>query len=307
MSEAVSIIYEDMINNPDNYGLPLIEDIEYGEFNPKANDSFNSSKRLLNMLNNISKAGELADGYLVVSKEKFNFYNKSLKAKDKLQNVRMLIKNLQNFGFVIDAYDDRKAKNFTVAFPGNKLVINALKGYLQFDKLPHHVYSMHYYFADDEDHLTNNRYSQIFTQYLDGDEKGFFICFNEQLIKNNFSCRSNTGYGFTIEYRINKDDVNYLVRCYSEEKKLKVALRLRKLEKYQEVIKDFSTDVKSLLSTTTCKLCNEKCNHRFTWEFEGCKYSTCVYDNFILLNYDKSAFKNIDEYIKLLCLEREFN
>ena len=40
-------IYSDIIQNPAEYGLPLIEDIEYSPFNPKAAESKNSSHRLI--------------------------------------------------------------------------------------------------------------------------------------------------------------------------------------------------------------------------------------------------------------------
>ena len=59
LTERIKSVYADMIKNPADYGLPLVEDIEYKPFNPKAAESGNSSFRLIALLYTLAGNSEL--------------------------------------------------------------------------------------------------------------------------------------------------------------------------------------------------------------------------------------------------------
>jgi hypothetical protein len=153
-------------------------------------------------------------------------------------------------------------------------------------------------------HASSEVVGEVFSKYLIGQEKEFFEQFNKQFLENGFICMNSKSYSFSIEYRINETDEAYLVRCYSERRKLKIVLKLRKFKEHINDLYNFSPEIKSLFLESTCKRCSEICNHRFSWIFEDSEYSACVYGDFDIKKYDKTTIKFIDEYVKLLCIER---
>ena len=98
LTDIIRSIYIDMIQSPAEYGLPMVEDIEYAPFNPKAAASKHSANRLISLLHTLVQCGELCDSSLIVDGAAYSNEAKKLK----ITNNKMILKKICDFGFVYD-------------------------------------------------------------------------------------------------------------------------------------------------------------------------------------------------------------
>ena len=93
------------------------------------------------------------------------------------------------------------------------------------------------------------------------------------------------------------------MRCFSEDKKLEIFLKLRNLNLYLDYILTLPENIKKIFMTTTCKYCVPECKYRFEWTIEEKTYAACVYKYFSINNFLPGDAKY---YAKLIELERGF-
>lgn len=300
----IRLIYQDIISNPADYGLPLIDDIQYPSFNAKAQESFNSSKRLVGLLGIIGQVGEIVNDELVVPIDTYRLKIKTLKTKDKIPNAEKLLTKLMDFGFLFSDFNGKSftkgAASFSVSFPDNPNIIKALKGYMIIKRKTYEFYSLHYYLVEPKV-LHKNQHCITFCQYLNENERTFYEKFNNRMIEENFHCASSFSYRYTLEYCIPDKD-SYIVRCFSDENKLDVRMRLKNIDLYINYIEKMPLHIKKLFMVdSNCKNCTENCGYKREWVIDNIKYVFCSFDNQIhIKNY---ILDDMECYIDILKLE----
>lgn len=296
LTEIIKSIYADMINNPAEYGLPLVEDIEYKPFNPKAAISKKSSFRLVALLYTLARNSELKGNDLKVNENNFSKELKNLKSMFKVTNSKMIFNKLRNYGFI---YEDN-----TFSYSDNHSVIPALYGYMKNVPLQKPaIFSLNYNFAATD--LPSH--STVFTEYLSENEREFFILLNEFMLSECFNI-GNTGdyniFSYSIEYLMDSKDDKRIVRCYSDFGKLGVWLKLHNSDCYDYYIEKLPEKIKQIFrKESSCKFCIESCGARIFRTFEGTEYTDCGYGNyFIITSFD---LDDIKYYKQIILLERK--
>jgi len=290
LTEIIKSVYADMIVNPAEYGLPLVEDIEYIPFNPKAAESKNSSYRLVSLLYAIAQSGELSDTVLFVNEKLFSELCKKLK----ITNSKMILKKLRDFGFIYD--------NNVLSYIDNNNVVLALYGYMKNTQLKYQaVYSLNYFLAA----ANLPSHQNVFAEYLYGDEREFFKKFSRFMEDEQFAIGSAPDYhifSFSIEYLIDLKNEKRIARCYSDFGKLLIRLKLHSSDCYGYYIENLPDRIKQMFrKDSSCRFCREPCSVRLIRTFEGKQYTDCGYWNgFDISNYDPD---DIEYYKQIITLE----
>lgn len=158
LREILTNIYYDMVVVPEEYGLILVG-MEVSEYkNSKPRDSRASALRLMALLYNFGRAGELAGNKLHITPEAFQ---EILKIKyvgfSWSQNAPMILKKLSGFGFDFIGLKgnslDKNAKEYILSYPDNPVLMNVLKGYaMSVPVIPHfpkELINLEYYTLED--------------------------------------------------------------------------------------------------------------------------------------------------------------
>lgn len=296
LTNIIKSVYADMIQKPAEYGLPLIEDIEYTPFNPKAAESKNSSHRLVALLHTLVQCSELSDFELKVNDKSFSEACKKLKPMNKVTNSKMIFKKLHDFGFTYD--------NNIFSYPDNNNVIAALYGYMKHIPLKHRaLYSLNYFLAAAD--LPENHHQGAFAEYLSGNEREFYTKLNEFMASEGFVVGNEGDYcdfSFAVEYWIDSKSKKRIVRCYSDFGKLLICLKLHSSDCYDYYTESLPEKIKQIFrKASSCRFCAESCGARLTRTFEGVPYTDCGYMNlFDIADYD---LNDIDYYKQLILLE----
>lgn len=294
LTDIVRLVYADMIQAPAEYGLPLVEDIEYSPFNPKAAESKNSAHRLIALLNTLARNGELTDGELIVDEKRFSESLKKLKSKYKVSNSKMIMQKLCGFGFTYD--------NNIFSYPDNRNVIPALYGYMNNVSINcDAAFSLNCFLAARE----KPEHQTVIAEYLSGDEREFYKQLNDFMENKGFVIGNEGDYrdfSFSIEYWIDSKDVKRIVRCYTEYGKLCVWLKLHNSDCYDYYTESMTENIKQMFrKKSSCRICKDSCNYRLYRTFEGIAYTDCGYGNwFTVSGYDPD---DIEYYKQIILLE----
>ena len=285
LTEIIKSIYADMIQNPAEYGLPLVEDIEYTPFNPKAAESKNSAHRLIALLYTLVQSSKLTDNELIVDDKKFSESLKKLKSKYKVANSKMILQKLRDFGFMC-----------------NKNIIPALFEYMTNVSLNHEAtFSLNCYLTahDVPDHAT------VIAQYLSGGEREFFTQLSVFMANEGFVVGTSPDYSefsYSIEYLIDSKDEKRIIRCYTDNGKLRINLKLHSSDCYDYYTENLPERIKPMFrKESTCKRCKESCTYRLYRTFEGISYTDCGYGNwFTIADYNPD---DLEYYKQIILLE----
>ena len=294
LTETFKNIYADIVQNPAEYGLPLVDDIEYSPFNPKAAESKNSSHRLFALLHTLAQSGELAGGEINVNDNNFNATIKKLKSIHKISNSKMIFKKLRDFGFIYE--------NNILSYPDDENMIPVMYGYMKNVALNHNAaFSLNCFLAAHD----VPSHQAVFTEYLSGGEREFFKLLNEFTANENFVVGDAPDYrafSFSIEYLVDSKTEKRVMRCYSDFGKLRVNLKLHNSGSYIEQIEKMPENVKQIFrKESTCRFCKESCRMRLHRTFEGIEYTDCGYWNgFDIICYEPSE---IEYYKQIILLE----
>ena len=290
----IKSIYADMIQNPKEYGLPMVEDIEYSLFNPKAADSKNSAHRLFALLFTLARNGELKNDEIVVDDNKFKESLKKLKSIYKVANSKIIMQKLHDFGFVYE--------NGVFSYSDNRNVIPALYGYMK-------VASVDYPAAHSFNYLLTVRdlpaHHAVIAEYLSGNERNFFVGMNDFMEANGFAIGDESDYrpfSFSIEYWIDSKNKKRIVRCHTDNGRLCVLLKLHNSDCYDHCTENLPENIKQIFrKESSCRACRESCSYRLFRTFEGVLYTDCGYGNwFPVAVYDSN---DIEYYEQILLLE----
>jgi len=312
LTEIIKSLYGDMVRNPAEYGLPLVEDIKYEKFNPKAADSAHSSRRLISLLHTLAQCGELSNTEILVNKKFYLEACKKLKPMYKISNGDMIFKKLCDFGFIVEGFNgktfDKHSEFFTLSYPDDGRVVPALYGYMNNTPLKKHaLFSLNYFLAIPENELPVNNHQMIFAEYLSGDEKKFYARFNEYIMADGLTMGVSDDYSnisFAVEYLIRPKDKTRLIACYSHNGKLRMRLRLRNIDGYADNLETLPERIKQLFrKESNCRFCQTPCGYQNSWRFEGKAYTVCGYDQY----FDITCYNPADaeHYRQIIAYEVE--
>lgn len=136
LREILRSVYRDMLERPDEYGLILVG-LDVSEYkNSRPRDSRASAMRLMALLYNLGRAGELTNNELYITPEAFQEMAKiKYTGFSWTQNAPMILKKLSEFGFKFTglkgASFDRKAEKYILSYPDSPALMNVLKGYAE--------------------------------------------------------------------------------------------------------------------------------------------------------------------------------
>jgi len=282
LTEIIQSMYSDMIQNPAEYGLPLVEDIVYEKYNPKAAASGSSPSRLITTLYSIVHCGDFANNEITVNKKLFTEKLKTHKAA----NVPMILKKLCDNGFIISGFNgksfDKNSDTFTFSYADGGDVVPALYGYM----LNAAIYkvailSLNYFLAIPQTEWSADLHTSIFAKYLSGSENDFYVKFNRHIVAQGLHVGNGDDYNihtYRVEYFINPKDKSRFIACYSEFGQLRVSMRLRNIDRYANYLETLPERVKQVFrKESTCRYCQEPCGQRYAWTFEGVTYTVCGY------------------------------
>ncbi|MCL2364427.1 MAG: hypothetical protein FWC71_07180 [Defluviitaleaceae bacterium] len=274
-TEIIQAMYIDMIQNTETYGLPLVEDIQYEKYNPKAGASWYSAFRLVTTLHNMVQCGELTGEGIAVNKKIFAETNKKLKNYS-VSNTPMILKKLCDYGFIIQG-----SETFTISHADGGYIIPALYGYMSNVRLyKYALFSLNYFLATPQDTWSDAWSMSMFAEYLAGEEREFYESFNRHLLTTDLVVGKSDDYSnisFRREYVMPKGKP-ILIRFHSDHGTLRIGLRLRHINSYSDYIETVPERVKQIFRReSNCRLCKEPCENLFTWTFEGITYAVCGY------------------------------
>lgn len=305
LTEIIKEMYSDMIQNPAEYGLPLVEDIEYKPFNPKAAESKHSSNRLVATLKALVQCGELSGEEIIVNKKMFS---EICKHNDyKISNSSMIFKKITDFGFAVGNFNgkvfDKNSDTFSFSYLDDNNIVPVLYGFLKNKPMKAPLFSLNYYWVIKEEDRPDNNHQMIFAEYLSGDERKFYKRFDECMVSEGFVKGSAADYRyFSIEYVIDAKNEKRIARCYSDYGKLQIRLQLHKSDSYIEYIESLPEQVKQIFrKKSTCCSCRDNCWLPLKRTFEGITYIDCGYGNYFdIICYDPN---DIDYYKQIILHE----
>lgn len=303
LTDIIKEIYSDMIQNPAEYGLPLVEDIEYKPFNPKAAESKGSASRLISTLKALVQCGELCGGEIIVNKKLFSELCKTKEYK--VSNSSMIFKKLNDFGFAVGSFNgkvfDKNSDAFSFSYLDDNSIAPVLYGFMKNKPLKDPLFSLNYYWAIKQEDRPADNHQMIFAEYLSGDERRFFKLFVECMENEGFVTGSAADYKyFSIEYVIDAKKEKRIARCHSDYGRLKIRLQLHKSDSYIEYIENLPERIKQMFrKESTCRSCRDNCWLPLKRTFEGITYIDCGYGNYFdILCYDPDDINYYQQLIQ---------
>jgi hypothetical protein len=313
LRNTVRDIYKDIIKNPESYGLPLTED----------SVPVNSSRRLMDYLNVLSRAGELRENSLVVTFDMYNESLKTIKPKVSIAASNILIKRLTDFGFYFTGFNgktfDKGLNQFVVTYEDNRNLIPVLKGYSMANHMSENrrdeFRACQYDLVAASGELPKQVRAYVFSQYLSGEQKDFFIRFNERMTEEGFTCETPQSHNFTLEYYLNEQipfdkKPPHIVQCTSENNQLNINLVITSIPSYCGHIEKLPDRVKAVYKRAviyqpcknmeSCELCG--CIRK--WKMDGEDLISCQFGNAHISDYN---LDDIEAYISVIKLEAEAN
>ena len=270
LTAALKSIYADMIESPADYGFPLVEDIEYSPFNPKAAESKHTVHRLIAILHTLVNCGELKSDGIHADNKTFTAACKPLKSMMKISNAKMIFEKLRAFGFTYD--------NGVFSYSGDKNAIPALYGYMRANALHRSpIFSLNYFRAMPE--MPSKQF--VFASYLNDSDREFFALFDEFAQSQNYVTGSAPDFrDASIEYVTDAKSEKRVARLFSDYGKLRVMLKLHSSGCYNESLETMPDKIKAMFRKESgCKTCREPCKMRLHRTFEGKNYTDCGYWN----------------------------
>jgi len=306
LTEIVQSLYLDMIQDPKGYGLLLVEDIDYGKYNPKAASSGQSAYRLVSTLHTMVRFGTLSGDGITVDRKLFTETCKKLKMYS-ISNSNMIFSKLCDFGFIIQNFNgktlDKNSDTFTILYPDDNNIIPALFGYMANTPLRKHaIFSLNYFLAIPQEEWPEDLHQTIFSAYLSSSDQEFYAGINKHLMSQGLIVGNSDDYSsisFRVEYLLTLKATSRLVACLTNNKKLRILLRLRNIDAYTQYLETVPESVKSLVRTqSTCRNCQENCAMLNTWTFQGITYEACAYQQYFeISSYDVSDVGYYNEII----------
>ena len=320
-------IYGDMALRPDEYGMPLNLKDKHRVFSHEFSDSGQAPYRPFILLYNLSLLGEISDGGIVTSIEKYKAHKPPPKyltgVSQNIKNHHFLFEKLMDYGFVFEGLKNNKLSNNDIitTYPDNPNLLHLFK--LLADKA-HKTDRIQDFLCCHFRLLQNNLETTDYGHGADDvadrityAEKAFVHKFDETLKAMGFVSKPYGGIEcHGVAYYHNDKDMNakkpYTYRLITrgmdfenvnnEAEKMRLQLRLRNISNCREYLHSCSDSVKQIFTEYTDEGCakrqNQTCKHGISYEIDSKAYwrCACCHAPFNV----KPELTNILAYIKLV-------
>lgn len=336
LCELVKNIYLDIAENPEVYGLPLIDAYEQNGKQISWGPIGASSRSLykpVEMLYILSCSGKMDDCTLRVHIQTFKDNIK----KGKFTGYNLILNRLTYVGFIFEGYTEKGfAKGneyFTVSFPSNPEIMKTLKAYCDCRETIEKEYvredrsdferSFHicdYKYTADLVALPGIVWAKDKTHSWDDEAKTFYVAFYEQAVKiqkikysGDFYKGSKTIAKLRYEDDLWKQDVGYFTNSEYRD------IITRGMKTYFALIlylpikgdknrfNSLPSHLIEYMKSKKCQDCNAfagqkakndgKCTHTVEWSHNGQEYRSCSYYCF---HFENPRVEDISAYCSLL-------
>ena len=109
LTKTIQSMYTQIVQNPAEYGLPVVEDIRtgsHGGYSAKAGASAQSAFRLVTTLHTLVSCGDYSNNEITVDKKRFTENSKKL-GSFSVANVPMIMKKLCDNGFIASGFNGK--------------------------------------------------------------------------------------------------------------------------------------------------------------------------------------------------------
>lgn len=315
-------IFADMVEVPEEFGLPLYLKEEYRNFSQQCRDSEQASFRPFILLYHLFICGEIVGQSVVVPIDKF----KAIKPQpthtrsfsEKITNISFLFHKLTQYGFIFEGLRNNKITNedIVITYSDNSLLLQLWKVLADKSKnIGRIVDFLICSFRLIQDDINTKGYTD-FTSFIDSfplaEEKEFISKMDEALLSIGLVC-GEAGYYYHNESLIKQKgpcsfriiNINAYNPWYSEIKpeKLELGLRIRNVNNCMEYLKKCPDSVKRIFIENNDEGCqrhkNNTCQHGVSYEIDGQPYWRCACCD-PAFRFGQPQIENIPHYIKLV-------
>ena len=324
LCELARNIYLNMAKLPESYGLMLVG-IASDDHN-LARDGYRTIHRLVDLLANLSRCGELDGDQLVVPLPAFKQANKkgSGLVSGPVPNYQLFFSRLAEFGFVFSDFAGKpygkQVESFMVEYPDDPGMIEAIQLYcacwddLRADKsgvliapnnFHHHYYRFDYKITADLTRIPMRQWvgDEVVYEGYSPEIKAFTLAF----------------YDYSLRYKGLKFDGDYYYKskriartqksgwvALNEPGKFRLKLSLRTPDNYMQVIETMPESLRLPFTKSYCGYCDfqgatmEKCKFRSHWTYNGEEQDGCAHQCF---HFEDLSLARVPDYWRMLELE----
>jgi len=292
---VVRRLYESIIANPESFGLPLYEDYIRTASDSKWNDSANSTRRLMDFLGALCATGEIKNNGLFVSVAAYKAHIKNNRLKITNAAAAQLMSRLADFGFTFSNFSgspfDKGVTDFQVSYEANINLIPALKGYCSTASNSKEFYCCQYHFVTKSDLAVKPTRAFAFSQYLDKEQREFFVRLHERMLEEGFVCKDDATFGtvFGVEYcterQLKYKSKPWLIRCRSDHNQLDITLTMYNIAAYDAYLDSLPKRVKAGYKAARpwqrCASCESPtCSHRHIFFLDSKEHAVNLYGGY---------------------------
>ena len=318
-------IYGDIIQAPQDFGIPLYDKEKYRVFSKEWRDSGQAPYRPFILLYNLFTNGEYKNNSVFVSIEKYKNIKlppKHLSGFDlKISNTQFLFKKLIDYGFVFVGLKNDKPANddIIISYPDNSTLLYLFKKLadkaFNTNRLADFLCCSFRLLQDDMNTANYGCVEDMVDKVHTDAEREFVLNMDKTLISKGLFRKSYGGYeGTGLAYyrskKIMESKGPYSFRMISgstdisdiTDEKLQLGLRIRNIPNCLEYLEKCPDTIKNIFTDKNDKGCGKRkdnsCKHAVKYKMDGKNYwrCACCHTPF----YFKPQSKDIAHYIKLV-------
>jgi hypothetical protein len=234
----------------------------------------------------------------------------------------MLINRLSDFGFTFTGFNgktfDKGLDQFIVSYEDNKNLIPALKCYcMTTNRMSANrrdeFRAIQYDLVAAPGTIPEQTRAYVFSQYLSGEQKDFFIRFDERMTEEGFSCENGQSCNFRLEYYRNEQlpfdkKPPHIVHCLSDNNQLDIIMAMTTIPNYCGYIENLLERIKAVYKQSVirqpCKNMEscELCGAIRRWTIDGEEFISCQFGDAHISDFN---LDDIESYIKIIKIEAE--
>lgn len=303
-------LYSDIANEPEAFGMPLKENIEYNAKNADYTNSNAGFIRVPNLLLAIGVVGSLnADGSLIINGKELLVTAKELK----VTSLPFLLNRFKDYGLETD-FNGKTVKEgdlFTVTYPDSRGLTTVLKAMataqVELNKgklrMPcHYFYMMHNGILENDKVKEPKLTIDTVLHTLNPDiKKGaallhdFIIQTSKQAVRMVFFARNDWSCVYT---GIKSKKV--IMSFSTEQDKLSVKLNLHNIGKYIGIVANYPENIRESIryGGWSCGRCNEKCGGGIAFSMDGEQYNKCRCGSFVFNDISADSIPYFKELLE---------
>jgi len=323
-------VYNDIALYPEEFGMPLNSVEQHRVYSQEWRDSGQAPYRPFILLYNLFACSELSDNGLIVSIEKYKAYKPPPKhlsgIEQKVKYPNFLFNKLVDYGFVFEGLKNNKPSNndIIISYPDNPNLLYLFKQLADKARNVNRIENFlccHFRLLQDNMETADYGYGadNMADRVLTDTEKEIVYALDNALTEKGFipklygdiECHGVAYYHSEKDiaakrpytYRITTKSMDF-ENDEKETEKMRLQLRIRKVEKCLPFIETCSDSIKHIFTDHSDEGCSRRldqtCKHGITYEIEGKNYwrCACCHAPFSI----KPKLADIPAYIELINL-----